>query len=863
MGVDQAFERFRAIRQTLPVDDDDRPITDNEACTRVHLIDPILKDVLGWPWEHLAVEAPGGESAEAPTNARAREARVDYVVRDWDGVCWFVIEAKKRSRRIVDYTPGAVRGHEVLLLKGAVLKDECWPIVSRQMSPYLGRYMPCFGAVSTGEQWVGFLGTLRPGNMLLERAEAVVFRSLDDIERDFQYFYEFFGFEGAQRRALLRRLQPAAARGLVLAPHARRVVPPGGERPVDYQGTRQFYDDLRQATDVAFRPIRADREALAACFVESRESREAGSRLERIANELGEALRDAVADYPLEVEAEVDAVSVQGVAPDAIAPGEGYLARLLGEKSAGKTVFLQRFFDLQIGARRGQVVVLWLDVERATPFDAGGASRALLQQLSGELFGELGPSWEQLREIYRREWSQHLRLVGLSDEAATLGTRPLILGDQPAVLEWRRQFVQERREAEGRDPQEALRRYAEFATKNRKRLVCLVVDNLDHLERPEAVLEWVVATHRSIFAMTTVAMEDATVWRLRRAGTDQLADHQPEQFWLHRPKVRDVVQNRCDYLRKVLTNAPGSSSRTSTAVGRHKQWRWSVSAESLVRAVSAVLLDNEDAAQWIGQLCNYDLREVLEVCQQIVLSPHVRAEQLLTMQVVQRVRHHQVLRTLIAPKSEQFQALPTDRVTNVFGRWLGRDFAPLLPARLLALLRAREEQDRDRREPFAGFAALFELTELFESSTRVPRTATAETLRYLSTMRLVEPFNPADHELKGGDVRLKITPRGKLHLDWAVQQPTYVRLMAEVDPIIDDEAYRELLVQWKGFLDALGRKSFAEAGGLERTIARTYVDYLLRQAEACCPLVGAEDVEPVRKFELALRAAWDTTPGST
>jgi hypothetical protein len=538
MGVDQAFERFQAIRQSLPVDDD-LPITDNEACTRVHLIDPILRDVLGWPWDHVVVEAPGGESAEASVNARAREARVDYVVRDRDDVCWFVIEAKKRSNRIVDYTPGTVRGHEVLRLAGAVLKGECWPIVSRQMSPYLGRYMPCFGAVSTGEQWVGFLGKLRPDNLLLEKAAAVVFRSLDDIERDFQYFYEFFGFEGAQRRALWRCLQPAAARGLVLAPHARRVVPPGGEHPVDYQGTRQFYNDLRQAMDVAFRPIRADREAFAACFVESRESREAGSRLERVANELGEALHAAADHYPPAVEAEVDAVSAQRADPDVIAPGGGYLARLLGEKSAGKTIFLQRFFDLQLGARRGQVALLWLDVERNAPFDAGAASRTVLKQLIGELFGDEGPSWEQFREIYRREWRQRLRLAGLEEKDASQEARQL--------------FLNERLEAEERDPREALRRYAEFATRNRGRLVCLVVDNLDHLERPEAVLEWVVAVHQAIFAMTTVAMEDATVWRLRRSGTDQLADHQPEQFWLHRPMVRDVVQNRCDYLRKVLT----------------------------------------------------------------------------------------------------------------------------------------------------------------------------------------------------------------------------------------------------------------------------------------------------------------------
>lgn len=847
MGVDQAYEQLKAIRQALPPEDD-RPITDNEACTRVHLIDPILTRVLGWPLEQIAVEAPGGEAGQAAPTGSQRDGRVDHVVRDRDGVCWFVIEAKKRSEPVVEPI-GTPRGLEVLKLKGPVLAGACWRIISRQMTPYLGRYMPCFGAVTTGEQWVGFLGKLRPDNVLLESMEAVVFRSLDDIEKDFELFYELFGLEGAQRRSMLRKLQPGGARGLVRAPHARRVVPPGAERPVDYQGARQFHDDLRQAMEAAFRPIRMDRNALAACFVESRESRDAGSRLERVANELGEALRSAVAHYPPAVEGEVDAVAAPKVDTDEFPPGDGYIARLLGEKSAGKSVFLRRLFDLQLGARRDRVVLLWLDVELLVTFDPAQASRRVLEQITTELFGDEGPSWEHFREIYRREWNHHVKLAGLAER------------DVP--LEMRQAFLRERQEAQARDPEDALRRYAEFATRNRRRLVCLVVDNLDHLERPEQVLEWAVATHLSMFAMTTVAMEDATLWRLRRRGNDQLGDHQPEQFWLPRPKVREVLQNRCDYLKKILEDAPAGAARTTTTVGRRGQWRWSVSAENLIRVVSAVLLDHEETAQWIGQLCNYDLREVLDVCQQIVLSPHVRADNLLTMQTVQRLPRGRVLRTLIAPKSEQFQALPTDRVINVFGHWIGQDFAPLLPARVLSLLRAREDEDRNRREPFAGFIAVFELLELLERATGVPRSSSLATLRFLSTMRVVEPFNPADQTLEDADARVKITPRGRLHLDWALREPTYVRLMAEVDPIVSDAAYHDLRRRWQAFLAALSPGRETEAWRLERDVAGAYVTYLLEQAEAISPLVGNDEVEPLRSFEREARKAWQTAAAPT
>jgi len=697
--------------------------------------------------------------------------------------------------------------------------------------------MPCFGAVTNGEQWVGFLGKLRPDNVLLEDTSAVVFRSLDDIEKDFEHFFEAFGLEGARRRSLLRRLQPGVARGTVQAPHARRIVPPGAERPVDYQGTQQFYEDLRQAMEAAFRPIRADRDALAACFVESRESHDASSRLERIANELGEALQGAESKYPDAVQAEVDGMSVGDAG---IQPGGGYLARLLGEKSAGKTVFLQRFFDVTLGSKRDKFVLLWFDVERASPFDATQASRSLLAQLSSQVFGEEGPSWEHIREIYRREWNQHLRLLGAD-------------GNDLSV---RQAFLRERHEAQERDPREALRRFAEFTARNRGRLVCFVVDNLDHLKEPEIVLEWAVATHLSMFAMTTIAMEDSTLWRLRRSARDQVADHQPDQFWLHRPMVRDVLRNRCDYLNRVITEAPKGSARTVTSVGRRGQWRWSVVPENLVRAVSAVLLDNEETAQWIGQLCNYNLRDVLETCQQIVLSPQLRTDKLLSMQVVKKVSRHRVLRTLIAPKSEQFLALPTDRVSNIFGFWLGPDFAPLLPMRILALLRAREDGDRNRRQPFAGFVGVFELSELLEGGASVPRAVTLAGLKHLATAGLVEPFNPADQELRDSDARVKLTPRARLHLDWAVGEISYVRLMAEVDPIVMDKAYVELYRSWRQFIDALSPGNEVNASKLESELTSVYVSYLFELASSTSPLVQTDAIEPIIRFESELRSAW-------
>jgi hypothetical protein len=845
MDIDSAFEAFKRIRAALPASDDERSIADNEACTRVHLIDPILRDVLGWSVEHTLVEVPGGDT---DVSTGAREGRVDYVIRDANLRSWFVIEAKKRSQPVVDATATS-RGVEQLKLNGPVLNPRCWNIVSRQMSAYLGRHVPAYGAITTGEQWVGFLCKFRPDSMLLEQCEAVVFRSLDAIAQDFEAFVDCFGAEGAARRELVWRLHPDAARGLVRATDARRVVRAGDEKPLAYQGTEEFYEDIRHAMQAAFRPIHNDHRAVLNCFVESRESELANSRLERLASELGQQLSPADRDYEPMVVREVEGTASSDTPREDLEAGNGVIARIVGEKSAGKSVFLLRLFERTLAQKRGQFIKLWLDVEQFSPFDADSADRALLESLVRSLFGEDGPSWEQLREVYRREWSQRLRLAGLSDTQVSAETRE--------------HFSREMIAAESARPHEALVRYAQYATKNQRKLPCIVVDNIDHASDVAAVIGWAIALHKSVFALTTIALEDSTLWRLRGADRDQLGDMRPEQFWLHRPKVREVLQKRCEYLRDTILASAKPTGDTRTRVGTARQYRWRVDPDVVGRTVSAVLLDDERTAQWIGELCNYDLRETLEVCEQIVLSPHVKASQLLTAQATNSaIPRHKILRALIAPRSEQFLGLPTDRVCNVLAHWIEQDLAPLLPARLLAVLRARDDDDKGRGNPFAGFVGLEGLAEQIEDAIGVPRSAVVTTLRDLATRRLVEPFNPADRGLVEPEAKVRLSPRGRLHLEWALVERTYVRLVAEVDPIADAAAHRELSGLRSEFLAAIDPRAprdRSEVRRLELDFVCTYVGYLRARAPAVASRASDWAATAILGFDEALARQWQVT----
>lgn len=831
VSIDEALARYRQILAAAPPEDD-RPIGDNEASTRLHLIDPILIEVLGWPRAWITAEIKTAEGAP-------EAGRLDYLVREDDGFCWFVVEAKKRTLALLDR-----EGHEgaqTLKLSGPVLKRSTWPVVESQMAEYLGRYQPLYGVLTNGEQWVAFLGS--DTGVPLDRASAVVFRSPAAVINGFDRFYEFLSFPSARRRRLQRELSHHSPRGFLHVDHPMRVVPVGEERVLGHQDREEFYEDLRRAIDLAFDPVLRDKAALARCFVESPASREADSRLARIAAELEEPLRDAHTHYPPLVQEQV--AEVEG-SREAELPsreelaGQGYLVRLLGEPSAGKSVFLRRLFDVTLADRAGRFVLLWINGQEHFPFDPGAVGAEALRQIKTALFGPEGPTWDQYRAVHAREWAALMRLQGEAD------------GDGES--ERRRRFVDEKLAEEARNPDAALPLYLDFIVRNRRRLPCLVVDNVDSVEQAEAAMRWALSLHLRSFLLTTIAVQDATLWRLRPLERDPFAAAGVEQFWLPRPRVGELLRRRCAYLKEVLTSAAGAPARTRTRLGRNQQWQWRVDADDLVRVVSDVLLAHQEVSNWIGEVSNFNFTEMLQLCRRIVLSPHVRAEQLLSSQVTRRVSRFSILKALIAPGSEQYRATPDDPVMNVLGFWHEHDWVPLLPARLLGLLRDREDVDRNHGEPIPGFMTVDDLVFRVERL-GVPALLTRRCIGRLRSTALIESYDPACADLEGAGTRVKITPRGRLHLTWACTEPTYLRLMAEVDPLASETDLEELRQLRAQFLQTMGR-SREETQAAERAFVEHYASYLVGAADRITPVPGGTDLQGVSDFDAAFRRMW-------
>jgi hypothetical protein len=635
-----------------------------------------------------------------------------------------------------------------------------------------------------------------------------------------------------------------SGRGIVTCPNPAPGVALDHDRPISYQQDEQFYSELKRAMTAAFTNVGDDAAALEACFVESRQSRDADSQLARIENELQETVADA-AKYPPFAEQQIkDQPGRDDAAlPDADAlRGKGCIARILGARSAGKTWFLRRFYETQLPRPlRKKAAVVWIDAEAFEPFDPDRVSLHALEQLRDQLFGAGGPEWTQLISIYASEWRAWLRPQGVAPNEAP--------------QELRREFARTIDANEKRDPSRALYKHADFAVRNRGQLPCFVVDNADGLDHARRAADWVVATHKNSFALTTLAVDDDTLWRLRSRGEEDYVSRQsPEQFWLPRPKVKEVIENRCRYLSTSLRQAAPDGATLSTRVGFHRQYTWTVDVEKLAAVVSAVLLEDQEISRWIGEICNYDIRQVLDLCKEIVLSPRVKATELLKGQTTGKFDRRRVMKAIISPKNEQYQNRSEDRVTNIFGFWLGDDWAPLLPFRALAYLSHLQDGDKARGEPFPGFAPVSDLLTWFTRDLGTPRKLVVAMLDRLRSQELIELDNPSRAAIDGTNVRAQITSRGRLHLEWA-RDITYARMMAEVDPISEPGVEQQMRKQWQSFLDASTRAdSRRNMHSAELGLIRFYVDHVVRTAERVSPLRGR--LEVVGPLEDALIKHW-------
>ena len=462
-------------------------------------------------------------------------------------------------------------------------------------------------------------------------------------------------------------------------------------------------------------------------------------------------------------------------------PSYGTLALLTGEFSSGKTTFLKRFYSNILPTNvRAQVRYAHVRFDKVTDLlSEKRVYEAIASVFEEVVFDEPGSSKEQFFDLYRREWERHKRLFGDAKEEKVA-------------------FIKQQREDQRDHPLEYAIRLMKLSVTRHRKLPALVLDGFDQL-RPKlqkTILDAAVTIFQKTFCVVTVVMDDATAWRLNRSGDDHLLSRYVTlRIWLPRPKVGEVLQSRFDYLKDIFVTRHGASrSKATTGIGRGM--KWTLNPDRVAAFIrDGLLFEDPEVKDWIAMLANYDLRQVLRLCRELILSPALKKEAVFVGFATgefNTVGHPKILRALIKPGHKNFREDPQRPVHNIYVHSVREQHSPLAPFLLLAILETCLAQDKMSNEEIRGFVSVSSIIRTAEEVYRILAAITRSVIEFLWQNELAQAYDPSQPVKASSDIRIKITPRGELHLKWASEKWDYMREMAETVPICDREVFAKM-----------------------------------------------------------------------
>lgn len=226
-----------------------------------------------------------------------------------------------------------------------------------------------------------------------------VFPSLEAIQSSFLQFYELFSAEAISKDIFKTYFNEEEGNSVSQAEDLLNI---RTDNP-QFMRKSEISREIEKVFTKFFTSMSGDEdsEMLINCFVESKESRETDVSLQRIAKNIIDGISYIDTNYGLQADIR-----------DAVDSEKGDFALIIGNKGAGKSTYIDRFFKLTLESTlRSKCLVLKVDL-RLSPGDTSSITRWLdtkLSEFCESLLFPDEPTYDDLRGVYWREykrWSQ-------------------------------------------------------------------------------------------------------------------------------------------------------------------------------------------------------------------------------------------------------------------------------------------------------------------------------------------------------------------------------------------------------------------------------------------------------------------------
>ncbi|UQZ34620.1 hypothetical protein C2I18_14455 [Paenibacillus sp. PK3_47] len=450
----------------------------NEATTRLKMIDEFFIKVLGWPKEMIEVELEIGDTAQDNSH---KKIYADYMA--YSDHNQFIIEAK-RTGRYFEIPQGRTKNYKST---ASIYNDKNKEFID-QAKRYMYKLGTPYCVLTNGYQFI----IIRRSFPNMDK-DTIVFRDLDEIERDFVLFWAILNPHGDG---------PGAIDNYLKAPLEIRQIPSLSLRLYDKIRHEDKYI-LRQhqsivATETYLNrffgdlTVDAQIDLLEKCYCDPFGTyKDFASQLKRKIEPLPIAAITPIKgrDELFKTKSNFEKQYLENLQKN---PGSVYV--LLGEVGAGKSTFLKHFycFELQDEDRDN---IIWirldfLDFNKPVGQLNNFISEQILKRLDSTEYNYMKlDEWETIKRIYQKEF--HTFKVGMP---------PSLQKDEDFI----EQKIWELSVDYQRDLEFRLKKTIDYISTALNKSVCFVFDNIDQKTIDEQKEVLLIAHERATAYGSTV-----------------------------------------------------------------------------------------------------------------------------------------------------------------------------------------------------------------------------------------------------------------------------------------------------------------------------------------------------------------------
>lgn len=720
----------------------------NEATTRLHLIDEMLFNCLGW--DKLDCEAEDGSESTF----------TDYSLGK--PFVHLIVEAKKEDTYFE-----VPAGHNALVCRIQRFKNDApdvFKAIKQAMAYCQSRGVP-IGAVCNGHQVVAFMASRTDGIPPME-GKALVLNSLQNMVDHFLELWNCLSKHGVSSRHLAVLLQETEERlppnKLSLRIHNY----PRVQRRNPLQTDLKVFGELI-IEDVSKFPENNDR-FLRECYASSGAlSQYALVSKSILQSRYSREFEDSLSGPSLKA-----ATSKKGeprITSELLAQSATKRpALLIGDVGVGKTMFIRHFISVEASDLLQDAIVVYIDlgVKPTLEFDLDDY---LEQEFSRQLLENHGI------DISDRRFVEGVYHVDLS--RFDRGIYGDLRDTDPREYRKRRlEFLEEK--IERKDVH--LRQSLEHISKGRKQQIAIFLDNVD--QRSDGFQQKAFLIGQSMAelwpAFVFVSLRPETYHRSRMEGA--LSAYHAKAFTIGPPRVDRVVRKRLRYAIRLLEAGTIGSSL--------KGVEFQVDLKNLLAYLEIIdysFENNTDLIEFVDNVCGGNIRLALDFIRAFIGSGHANAAKMLQIHKESgeyRIALHEFVRAVIFGDYRDFDPR-TSEITNLFDIGSSDSREHFLAPITLAYLDVESSASEN-----SGYVAANDVYRYVQGQGFQP-VQIAGVLNRLLRKKLIET-ETRQHLTGGSDTRdlyYRITTIGSYYYQKLICRFAYVDAMVVDTPIVDRE----------------------------------------------------------------------------